>query len=285
MPNRGLIGMVALFAAMLMVAAGASAHGNLQTPITDELPAVTTTVTTPEVPAQAEAPPITPVPVPSVPVQSFGLGQTLKVFQTSALREVSKKVLVYRNTAWHWQRLMGFHPTPSSYTAENTKSLAYGQWVLSLWKQRSHNLRRMATRWMANRIQYYRSTVQHWQLVMGSKPVRTLAVSGNRETQFQQWRQEARRIMEQASHPPYMSQFICIHGGEGSWTANTGNGYYGGLQMDLSFQSTYGGYLLRTKGTADHWTPLEQIWVAARAARSGRGFYPWPNTARACGLI
>jgi hypothetical protein len=25
--------------------------------------------------------------------------------------------------------------------------------------------------------------------------------------------------------------------------------------------------------------------VAERAYRSGRGFYPWPNTARACGLI
>jgi hypothetical protein len=27
------------------------------------------------------------------------------------------------------------------------------------------------------------------------------------------------------------------------------------------------------------------MWVAERAYRSGRGFYPWPNTARACGLI
>ena len=34
---------------------------------------------------------------------------------------------------------------------------------------------------------------------------------------------------------------------------------------------------------ADHWTPIEQMWVAERAYRSGRGFYPWPNTARYCG--
>jgi hypothetical protein len=54
--------------------------------------------------------------------------------------------------------------------------------------------------------------------------------------------------------------------------------------MDYGFQAVYGSYLLQTKGTADHWTPLEQIWVAERAARS-RGFYPWPNTARSCGLI
>ena len=55
--------------------------------------------------------------------------------------------------------------------------------------------------------------------------------------------------------------------------------------MDLSFQRQYGFVLLRTKGTADHWTPLEQIWVAERAHRSGRGFTPWPNTARSCGLF
>ena len=52
-----------------------------------------------------------------------------------------------------------------------------------------------------------------------------------------------------------------------------------------SIQRRYGRDLLRRKGTADHWLPLEQIWVAEKARRSGRGFYPWPNTARACGLI
>jgi hypothetical protein len=55
--------------------------------------------------------------------------------------------------------------------------------------------------------------------------------------------------------------------------------------MDIGFQRRYGGYLLRKKGTADNWTPLEQMWVAERALQAGRGFYPWPNTARYCGLI
>jgi len=27
------------------------------------------------------------------------------------------------------------------------------------------------------------------------------------------------------------------------------------------------------------------MWAAERAHRAGRGFYPWPNTARYCGLI
>jgi hypothetical protein len=54
--------------------------------------------------------------------------------------------------------------------------------------------------------------------------------------------------------------------------------------MDYGFQQTYGGWLLRSKGTANYWTPLEQIWTAEKAVQS-RGFHPWPNTARYCGLI
>ena len=53
--------------------------------------------------------------------------------------------------------------------------------------------------------------------------------------------------------------------------------------MNLSFQATYGGWLLRHKGTANHWSRLEQIWVAVRASRV-RGFSPWPNTAYFCGV-
>ena len=39
------------------------------------------------------------------------------------------------------------------------------------------------------------------------------------------------------------------------------------------------------RGWADQWTPLEQMWVAERAHHSGRGYWPWPSTARSCGLI
>lgn len=84
--------------------------------------------------------------------------------------------------------------------------------------------------------------------------------------------------------PPHYSAWLCIHQYEGSWD-DDGSPYYGGLQMDLPFQASYGSSLLSAKGTANNWTPLEQMWVAERAFSSGRGFYPWPNTARACGLI
>jgi hypothetical protein len=79
--------------------------------------------------------------------------------------------------------------------------------------------------------------------------------------------------------------FQCIHRYEGDWNANTGNSYYGGLQMDYGFQRTYGPEFLRAYGTADHWPPAVQIVVAMRAYLSGRGYTPWPNSARLCGLI
>jgi hypothetical protein len=78
--------------------------------------------------------------------------------------------------------------------------------------------------------------------------------------------------------------FECVHRYEGAWNAATGNGYYGGLQMDVGFQQAYGRELLTAKGTANRWTPAEQISVAIRA-HAARGFYPWPNTARRCGLL
>jgi hypothetical protein len=77
--------------------------------------------------------------------------------------------------------------------------------------------------------------------------------------------------------------FQCIHRYEGAWN-NAGSPYYGGLQMDLAFQRRYGSDYLRAFGTADNWPPSLQIAVAIRAYLSGRGFGPWPATARLCGL-
>jgi hypothetical protein len=98
------------------------------------------------------------------------------------------------------------------------------------------------------------------------------------------WRIRAERARYRAHHPPHLGEWRCIHRWEGSWT-DPNSPYYGGLQMDLSFQRAYGAGLLRRKGTANHWAPYEQMWVAERAVKAGRGFYPWPNTARRCGLI
>jgi hypothetical protein len=54
--------------------------------------------------------------------------------------------------------------------------------------------------------------------------------------------------------------------------------------MDRGFMRTYAPRELLHRGLANRWTPLEQMWVAERAHRT-RGYYPWPNTARSCGLL
>jgi hypothetical protein len=104
------------------------------------------------------------------------------------------------------------------------------------------------------------------------------------EAKIATWKQVATDIRRRALNPPHKRQWLCIHRFEGAWN-DPNPPYYGGLQMDLSFQRAYGSKLLATKGPANNWTPLEQMWVAERAHRAGRGFYPWPNTARYCGLI
>jgi hypothetical protein len=143
---------------------------------------------------------------------------------------------------------------------------------------------------LGERTAAFQQATWHWQRLMGvplsQTEGRTLAemnvddAAGAAEL----WRRRAAAAEARAQHPPHLRQWLCIHHYEGSWT-DAGAPYYGGLQMDLGFQRRYGGRLLQAKGTADHWLPLEQIWVAERAHRTGRGFYPWPNTARACGLI
>ena len=146
-----------------------------------------------------------------------------------------------------------------------------------------------------NQIADYRGDTWHWQRLMGTR--RSPTTYGERKATSSAyriwlrdlWRRRALAAERRATNPPHRSAWQCIHRYERhphqGWATRTGNGYYGGLQMDLAFQRAYGGRLLRAKGTADRWSALEQMWVAERAYRSGRGFYPWPNTARYCGLI
>jgi len=82
-----------------------------------------------------------------------------------------------------------------------------------------------------------------------------------------------------------VSAWTCIHRYEGSWT-DSGDPYWGGLQMDSGFISTYGSDMVKVYGGyANLWHPYDQMVVAQRAYNAGRGYYPWPNTARYCGLI
>lgn len=141
-------------------------------------------------------------------------------------------------------------------------------------------------------IERYQTETRRWERLM-LRPRTPVGVSARlsqgveyRRWVLGLWRERAARARRLAATPPFLEAWLCIHRHEARrWDANTGNGYYGGLQMDLAFQRRYASGLLRRKGTADRWAPLEQIWVAVRAHRTGRGFHPWPRTARACRLF
>lgn len=79
--------------------------------------------------------------------------------------------------------------------------------------------------------------------------------------------------------------WTCIHGHEGAWN-DSGDPYWGGLQMDRGFMNHYGADFIRIHhgGLANVWTPHEQMVAAERAYFSGRGFGPWPQTRRMCGV-
>ena len=97
----------------------------------------------------------------------------------------------------------------------------------------------------------------------------------------------AARVRHDRAYRELERKWGCIHRherGADRWETNTGNGYYGGLQMDTDFQYAYGREFVRRWGYAHRWPPVVQMLVAERAYDSGRGFGPWPNTRRMCGV-
>lgn len=128
----------------------------------------------------------------------------------------------------------------------------------------------------------------HWLTIVRGRPPRpftdTRATSSPEAAHAvaRKWHRRAVAARRLANHPPMLQAWYCIHSYEGSW-ADPNAPYWGGLQMDMSFQSAYGPWLLSHRGTANNWAPLAQIWAGVRAWRV-RGFAPWANTARACGV-
>ena len=99
-------------------------------------------------------------------------------------------------------------------------------------------------------IDDYRTETWHWQKLMGARLTpaafteREATSSTYRGWLRDLWRKRALTAERRAARPPHRSAWMCIHRherhpGQG-WATHTGNGYYGGLQMDLSFQRSYG---------------------------------------------
>jgi len=78
--------------------------------------------------------------------------------------------------------------------------------------------------------------------------------------------------------------WVCIHRHEAAWN-DRGDPYWGRCRWIADHARLRPRHIRRHHGgLADTWTPAEQIVVAERAY-STRGFAPWPQTARSCGLV
>jgi hypothetical protein len=220
----------------------------------------------------------------------------------------------YRTLAWTYQRAAEQRKTPTSFSDRRSTSRAYLQWSIDVWTRRADLARRKALAKIQRRLSVHlpKSPPLHAQLFARVRYSRRVALNlrqiypggvtrsfasatgptGRATLRLWQRRSALAAVAVSEHHvdrptiPVWLNDsLLCIHHHEGAWNANTGNGFYGGLQMDLGFQASYGADFLRRWGTADKWPVWAQLQAAGRAYQSGRGFYPWPNTARACGLI
>ncbi len=144
-----------------------------------------------------------------------------------------------------------------------------------------------ATAYWEGQAERSHAATQRWLTVVHGRPVHVAPVQDSSSPDVMRgearaWHERAVKARQVATHPPHLRAWYCIHHREGAW--NDPNApYWGGLQMDMNFQQAYGPWLLKHKGTADHWTPLEQIWAGVRAWKV-RGFEPWSTSAHACGV-
>lgn len=240
--------------------------------------------------------------------------QALRPHQPVPVAALRSIVDHYRTLTWTYERAADRKRTPTSFSDRRSTDRAYLQWSIDTWTRRADLARRWALAKiqrrlsvrlpkapplygrLSARLSYSRRVALELRRIYPGRVTRSFAsatAATGRET-LRLWQlRSALAAVAVAEHgqsaraiPAALNgSFLCIHRYEGAWDENTGNGYYGGLQMDLSFQGSYGADFLRRWGTADNWPPWAQLQAAVRAYQSGRGFYPWPNTARACGLI
>ena len=220
----------------------------------------------------------------------------------------------YRTLTWNYERAAHSKKTPTSYSDRRTVDRSSLRWSIDAWTRRAYLARREALlkierrlrvrlpkapglrAQLSERVAYSRRLALSLRRIYPGRVTRRFA-SASADTggeTLRLWQQRsalaavsvAEHGLAQSPIPAWLNDaFLCIHRYEGAWASNTGNGYYGGLQMDLVFQRLYGADFVRRWGTADNWPVWAQLQAAVRAHQSGRGFGPWPNTARACGLV
>jgi hypothetical protein len=232
------------------------------------------------------------------------------------VRSLRAAVDHYRTVTWVYEHAARRGLTGTSFSYRRSSDAAYLEWTVDSWQRHAYRAREAALRELRQRLgvvlphgpgvhaslyrrlRYSRALVLKLETIYPGHTARRM-LAGARQPGGGQlvevWELRAARSMLAVSQhatrlmligPRWLTAaFLCIHRYEAAWNANTGNGYYGGLQMDWGFMHRYGRPYLRRWGSADHWPAWAQLAASEQAYQSGRGFWPWPNTARACGLL
>jgi len=217
----------------------------------------------------------------------------------------------YRQLTWTYDRIAHLRRLRATHARKHAVETPHA--VLELWKQRADTARRAALATLSRALgvrlpiapgphaSAARQRAYSMRLALALERIfpepepasRSLASARTAPPTFAFWQSRAAAaalgIARYAPRPLFtrdrlLTELMCIHHHEGRWTSNTGNGYYGGLQMNIKFQLTFGSAFFGRWGTADNWPIWAQVVVARRAYSNGLGFTPWPNTSRACGL-
>jgi hypothetical protein len=220
----------------------------------------------------------------------------------------------YRRVTWAYQKAARVRRTPTSFSYRRSTDPGYLSWAVASWTKRAYVAQRTAVRALHRKlavtlprppglraprlreISYNRTLALRLHRIYPGRVSRRFATAHGRTDRatLRLWQERsALAAIAVAEHAVrranvdsgLLNALLCIHSYEGAWDSNTGNGYYGGLQMDRRFMLLYGAGFVARWGTADHWPVWAQLETAARAHESGRGFTPWPHTARACGLL
>jgi hypothetical protein len=240
--------------------------------------------------------------------------QAVRPERPSSVRALRTTIDHYRRLTWTFDRAVHVRRAPTAYSDRRSTDATYLQWTIGVWRRRADAARdralarvhrrlavaipqapRLDSR-LTTRVRFNRKVAVKLRRIYPGVVTHSFVVAraATGPATLRLWQRRladaALGVLEHgwARLPipaDLESAFLCIHRYEGAWTSNTGNGYYGGLQMDVRFQARYGREFVHRWGTADNWPAWAQLEAAVRAYRSGVGFYPWPRTARACGLM